>query len=316
MQHQTNYYEEDEELSPPLIKSEPQSSAASSVDYESDHDSYTEDLLKDFESFDTFEKLASSSSNKESVENFIGNMLNYENTSSDLEANYSDSEDSEEVVKAKRVKFDSESNDSELMKNDIMWNAPNMNLNMFGTFGDLLNMEGNFINSDLICAGEEEIESCEDSAEDIKLNSNNYELEYIKNACLNDHSYAAVKPVGKNSSGSGGQLLNGEEEDEDYYEEDRIKQEQVEIEIEDVKPNLHHLNSNQTLMSSSVISFDKIQKKTKILVPLKHLMETLQQKSYLVSPLGPGKKVIRLTGTGETVKGEFIFFNAKKLSFS
>jgi len=50
------------------------------------------------------------------------------------------------------------------------------------------------------------------------------------------------------------------------------------------------------------INFEKIQKKTKILVPLKHLMETLQQKSYLVSPLGPGKKVIRLTGS-ETVKG-------------
>jgi len=43
-------------------------------------------------------------------------------------------------------------------------------------------------------------------------------------------------------------------------------------------------------------------KKTKILVPLKDLMESLQQKTFLVAPLGPGKKVIRLTGK-ETVKG-------------
>jgi len=43
-------------------------------------------------------------------------------------------------------------------------------------------------------------------------------------------------------------------------------------------------------------------KKTKILVPLKDLMDSLQHKTFLVAPLGPGKKVIRLTGT-ETVKG-------------
>ena len=43
-------------------------------------------------------------------------------------------------------------------------------------------------------------------------------------------------------------------------------------------------------------------KKTKILVPLKDLMNSLQHKTFLVAPLGPGKKVIRLTGT-ETVKG-------------
>jgi hypothetical protein len=46
-------------------------------------------------------------------------------------------------------------------------------------------------------------------------------------------------------------------------------------------------------------------KKTKIIVPLKDLMETLKQKSFLVAPLGPGKNVIRLTGSGETVKGVF-----------
>lgn len=44
------------------------------------------------------------------------------------------------------------------------------------------------------------------------------------------------------------------------------------------------------------------QKKTKILVPLKDLMETLQQKSFLVSPLGPNKKIIRFTGS-DSVKG-------------
>jgi len=43
-------------------------------------------------------------------------------------------------------------------------------------------------------------------------------------------------------------------------------------------------------------------KKTKILVPLKDLMDSLQHKTFLVAPLGPGKKVIRLTGS-ETVKG-------------
>jgi len=43
-------------------------------------------------------------------------------------------------------------------------------------------------------------------------------------------------------------------------------------------------------------------KKTKILVPLKDLMETLQQKSFLVSPLGPNKKIIRFTGS-DSVKG-------------
>lgn len=51
--------------------------------------------------------------------------------------------------------------------------------------------------------------------------------------------------------------------------------------------------------------FGNMQKKTKILVPLKSLMKTLQQKSFLVSDLGLGKKVIRLTGAGESVKGEF-----------
>lgn len=46
-------------------------------------------------------------------------------------------------------------------------------------------------------------------------------------------------------------------------------------------------------------------KKTKILVPLKDLMETLQQKSFLVSPLGPNKKIIRFTGS-DSVKGSLI----------
>lgn len=32
-------------------------------------------------------------------------------------------------------------------------------------------------------------------------------------------------------------------------------------------------------------------------------MESLQQKTFLVAPLGPGKKVIRLTGS-ETVKSK------------
>lgn len=45
-------------------------------------------------------------------------------------------------------------------------------------------------------------------------------------------------------------------------------------------------------------------KKTKIIVPLKDLMETLKQKSFYVTPGGPGKSVIRLTGKSESVRGE------------
>lgn len=56
-----------------------------------------------------------------------------------------------------------------------------------------------------------------------------------------------------------------------------------------------------------LLNFDNIPKKTKILVPLKSLMKTLQQKSFLVSSVGPGKKVIRL-GRGESVKGEFCLY--------
>ena len=63
-------------------------------------------------------------------------------------------------------------------------------------------------------------------------------------------------------------------------------------------------SSSQKGATPILSSNGQLPKKTKILVPLKDLMETLQQKSFLVSPLGPGKRVIRLTGSGETVKGK------------
>ncbi|CAL8138669.1 unnamed protein product [Orchesella dallaii] len=62
----------------------------------------------------------------------------------------------------------------------------------------------------------------------------------------------------------------------------------------------------QGIIVKSDTNVDKVggtaPKKTKILVPLKDLMETLQQKSFLVSPLGPNKKIIRFTGS-DSVKG-------------
>ncbi|ODM98187.1 Myc protein [Orchesella cincta] len=62
----------------------------------------------------------------------------------------------------------------------------------------------------------------------------------------------------------------------------------------------------QGIIVKSDTTVDKVggaaPKKTKILVPLKDLMETLQQKSFLVSPLGPNKKIIRFTGS-DSVKG-------------
>ncbi|CAG7823367.1 unnamed protein product [Allacma fusca] len=101
-------------------------------------------------------------------------------------------------------------------------------------------------------------------------------LEVLRNTVLGDHSYAfnGVGPVQQHQSSQPTQQSNSAQT-QHAIQGILLKEEQSE--------------------SSP--------KKTKILVPLKDLMETLQQKSFLVAPLGPGKKVIRLTGNGETVKG-------------
>jgi hypothetical protein len=94
-----------------------------------------------------------------------------------------------------------------------------------------------------------------------------HDLEFLRSAFQNDHSYATT-------------------------EEEPSK---------DKKMNY------ETLLQQKIINFDKMpMKKTKILVPLKDLMQSLQQKSYLVSPIGPGKNIIKLTN-GETVKGNHYF---------
>jgi len=79
----------------------------------------------------------------------------------------------------------------------------------------------------------------------------------------------------------------------DLLDEDEIKEEVMEISDE--------IKLSGLLNDHNYCSEERIKKKTKILIPLKDLIETLQQqKSYLISSVGPGKKIIRLSN-GESV---------------
>jgi len=114
------------------------------------------------------------------------------------------------------------------------------------------------------------------------------ELEIIRNAAFNDHSYAS--PPGHETEGV---IIKTEN---DTHSSTTTIQGIVLKDQEDWEPSHGP-------------------RKTKILVPLKELMETLHQKRFLVQPLGPGKKVIRLSGS-DTVKGMLGVHASNHLSFS
>lgn len=112
------------------------------------------------------------------------------------------------------------------------------------------------------------------------------ELEFIRNAAYNDHSYASPP---------------GHEDDLSDFKDDSY--------------NPSHTIQGIVIKDEEDWEPSHGPRKTKILVPLKELMETLHQKRFLVAPLGPGKKVIRLTGS-ETVKGVLGVHGSNHLSFS
>lgn len=125
-----------------------------------------------------------------------------------------------------------------------------------------------------------------ESEEEEDSDESKYSLEHLRSALANDHSYCApiVEEDEEEEEENGGRIGNkdggvhchGDLDDDD----EAVLLDGLEVE-----------NGG-----GSLIDFENMPKKTKILVPLKSLMKTLQQKSFLVSPLGPGKKVIRLVG--------------------
>jgi len=227
------------------------------------------DFLADFDNFDSFEKLAFCEEDEDEEEE-------------------EEEEDEEYKPSMKRSKFDSESSEEnyflkkEASLDQIMWNG--------GVKREIKEerIEVEQVDEDMDAAAmllmEDDEE--EDPEEVEKINC-------LRAAFVNDHSYA------QNCNNDVGIVIKQEE----------IIQDHVVVKTEKIEPQQQQ-QQQQSCSSNSVamLNFDKMGiKKTKILVPLKDLMESLQQKSYLVSPLGPGKKIITLTN-GETVKGELLFF--------